>query len=75
MTQDWNDEAYYYDDYYDETPGRRWSSLALVLSGLLGVLIGFACAACVGGQIGSMPRSWETASWMNRAEAGQSPES
>jgi len=48
MTQDWNDEAYYYDDYYDETPARRWSTLGLVLSGLLGVLIGFACAACLG---------------------------
>jgi hypothetical protein len=48
MTQNWNDEAYY-GDYYEEAPGRSWSTLALVLSGLAGVLLGFACAACLGG--------------------------
>ncbi|GAB4538863.1 MAG: hypothetical protein Kow0063_27140 [Anaerolineae bacterium] len=50
MTQEWNDEAYYDDEeYYEEAAGRSWSTMALVLSGLAGVLIGFACAACLGG--------------------------
>lgn len=48
MTQNWNDEAYY-DEYYEGVSERSWSTLALVLSGLAGVLIGFACAACLGG--------------------------
>jgi hypothetical protein len=49
MTQDWNDEASYYDEYDDGDSGRRWSTMALVLTGLAGVLVGFACAACLGG--------------------------
>jgi hypothetical protein len=49
MTQDWNDQEYYYDEYTDGDSGRSWSSMALILSGLVGVLIGFACAACLGG--------------------------
>jgi hypothetical protein len=49
MTQDWNDEAYYYDEYGDGDSGRSWSTMALILTGLAGVLIGFACAACLGG--------------------------
>jgi hypothetical protein len=48
MTQNWNDEAHY-DDYYETAPERSWSTLALILAGLAGILIGFACAACVGG--------------------------
>lgn len=50
MAQDWNDEAYNYDDeYYAGASGRSWSTMALILSGLAGALIGFACAACLGG--------------------------
>ena len=50
MTQDWNGEAYYHDDeYHDADTARSWSTMALVLSGLAGVLVGFACAACLGG--------------------------
>jgi hypothetical protein len=47
MTQNWNDEAYY-DEYYDGGSGRSWSTMALVLTGLAGLLVGFACAACLG---------------------------
>jgi hypothetical protein len=48
MTQDWNDEAYYHDEYGDRDSGRSWPTTALVLSGLAGLLVGFACAACLG---------------------------
>lgn len=47
MTQSWNDEAYY-DEYYDGDSRRSWSTMALVLTGLAGLLVGFACAACLG---------------------------
>jgi len=47
MTQNWNDEAHY-DEYYDGDSGRSWSTTALVLSGLAGLMVGFACAACLG---------------------------
>ena len=49
MSQDWNDDAYYDDEYYDDTVGRSWSTTALILSGLIGILVGFACAVCLGG--------------------------
>jgi hypothetical protein len=50
MAQNWDDEAYSYgDEYYAEASGRTWSTTALILSGLAGALIGFACAACLGG--------------------------
>jgi hypothetical protein len=49
MAETWNDEEYYYDEYdYDEVPRRRWTTLALVLSGLVGAVIGFTCAVCLG---------------------------
>ena len=47
MTQNWNDEAYY-DEYHDGDSRRSWSTMALVLTGLAGLLVGFACAACLG---------------------------
>jgi hypothetical protein len=46
--EEYYDDQYYYDEYYDQTPRRGWSSLALAISGLVGLVLGFACAACVG---------------------------
>jgi hypothetical protein len=46
--EEYYDDQYYYDEYYDQTPRRGWSSLALVISGLAGIVLGFACAACIG---------------------------
>ncbi len=53
MTETQTDEGYYgdqyyYDEYYDQAPRQGWSSLALAISGLVGILVGFACAACIG---------------------------
>jgi hypothetical protein len=46
-----NEEEYYqdayYDDYYEETPRRTWSTPALVLTGCVGLILGFICAACI----------------------------
>lgn len=53
MAETWNDEEYYdddsyYDEYYVEAAPRTWSTLALILSGCIGLVVGFACAACIG---------------------------
>jgi hypothetical protein len=53
MTEPRTDEEYYddqdyYGEYYDQVPRRGWSSLALAISGLAGIVVGFACAACIG---------------------------
>ena len=49
LAEPWSSEGYYYDEYGDAGYPRSWSTLALILSGLLGILVGFACAICVGG--------------------------
>ena len=46
--EEYYDDQYYYDEYYDQTPRRGWSSLARAISGLAGIVLGFACAACIG---------------------------
>jgi hypothetical protein len=46
--EEYYDDQYYYGEYYDQAPRRGWSSLALAISGLVGIVVGFACAACIG---------------------------
>lgn len=46
--EEYYDDQYYYGEYYDQAPRQGWSSLALAISGLAGILVGFACTACIG---------------------------
>jgi hypothetical protein len=56
MSETWTDEEYYDDqygdEYYDAGPPRTWSSLTLAITGCVGIIVGFACAACLGLALG-----------------------
>ena len=57
MADTWTDKEYnedpYYDEYREEAPRRTWSTLALVLSGCVGLVLGFACAVLIGFILGA----------------------